>query len=856
MENMKTVLIDLPIKDTEQINWTKSLSSYLKKSYGHAQWKSFYNSSLTQELDALRNNANSDLASNSLLDLNYKYAAYLEQLSLRIGNNSKYLKIDFTWYDALYSTRPETKYTQQTLALEKSSIIFNICSLLTQISKEKMQGDFSDYKIAISNLSKAQGGFKYLSENFLNSPSIDLQATTTKFLSNLCHAQAQELFVLKLINTSGENVGKQASLISKLCYSCSKLYETCVEFYNEENDNSAPVYGEYSWEDVIRFKSYLYKALAAYNHALHLEQENLFGQSLAFLEISKEQLTNSLPYKLFVADSIDVDSIKTLIEKKHSLLTKDNDYIYHEPIPVDVSLEKIKAMDAIKAPDWLKKQLFDYMSEISESASIIFKGVVPMEVYEQESIYSEKKATLLRKELDSVQAADWEYQSFIEFTNLPNLLNELQVRYRKNNGTSSDMDTEFDYMMNQLIGWSTKIHDSLYQNIEKQRQFIATKRQEINSVLADIPNKDSTVKLRTSLIEASQADDKLFQLVTPYLDEINLLKNESLLRNTFNSFKLEESEPNLLDLDDSKNDLIISKLNTIKETYEGLKLLKDERSRNIQDLKQEMTDGENDGNITQIILEHQGKKLEHLFDEVLKKTYQPLSSRIETGIFKQRNTINEIKIQLDELFKLTGFQEKGKKENEQRLKRSDFFNKLSTAMKNFESFSNDFPKGIKFYNSLYEMVLKLKESNVFVDTNSKNTANESLNQSFSGINIGTVPPGIPYKPPREANYSQRTEYNAIPTNSFQNHIPSIPKRPSELEHPGYFQPSKSTTLYDTNTLPNIPALPPKPAKQNVSTNVHDYLKQERENERNPTYFYNNPSVFDETLYNKFSNPNN
>ena len=124
---MKPYIIDLKLKDTEKVNWKKSLSNYLKKSYGSRNWESFYDEKLTSNLDHLRNNANGELAPDALLEQNYKYYALLEHLNLRVGKNSSQLKIDFIWYDAEYSLTPkDQKYKQHTITFEKSCILYNL----------------------------------------------------------------------------------------------------------------------------------------------------------------------------------------------------------------------------------------------------------------------------------------------------------------------------------------------------------------------------------------------------------------------------------------------------------------------------------------------------------------------------------------------------------------------------------------------------------------------------------------------------------------------------------------------------------------------------------------------------------
>ena len=340
---MNPLLVSLNVKDTEPVHLDKALSSYLKSCYGHSQYKAFFDKQLALKFDNLRVTANSDLGDEPLLELNYKYVAMLEQLALRSGNNSNILKTDFTWYDARndggLSTSHVDKYTQKSLAIEKSSIIFNIAALLSKIGKEKISGSTQDYASAIKSFSKSYGCFKYLNENFLNSPSKDIKTATTKFLSCLMHAQAQELYSLKIINSPDPT--KQASLLSKMTFSTHKLYAACEEFYKENSAAASSVgvspYGEAKWKEVIHFKQVFYKSLSAYYHAAVLENANKIGEAIGFLELSKKTYLEALPLKLYVKD-MDFEFYQEIIEKKLASLIKDNDcLLYTSPSPRDCS---------------------------------------------------------------------------------------------------------------------------------------------------------------------------------------------------------------------------------------------------------------------------------------------------------------------------------------------------------------------------------------------------------------------------------------------------------------------------------------------------------------------------------------
>lgn len=826
---MKTYLIELKLKDTETIDWKKGLASYLRRSYGSGQWSQFYDEKLSSDLNHLRNNANGELALESLLEQNYLYYAFLEQLHLRLGSNSTQLRLDFIWYDAEYnpSQKPQ-KYSQHTLALEKSSIIYNIGAILTQVAKEKLN---EDYKASVGYLSKAVACFEYLSENFLNSPSVDLHAENTKFLADLSHAEAQELFLLKLIN--GTDPIKQASLISKLAYSAVCLYEKCSEFFKESEDGQVG-YGDIKWRSIITCKTHYYKAVTAYYYGLVLEQQNKFGEAIAFLKLSSTSLLSSLPFKTYLKDFIDFQSFKETLEDKQRQLMKDNDYIYHDSVLQSVQLEVVKPMDAIKSPGW-PKQLEPYMDQVAEKCDRLFKGIVPIEIYEKESIYSEEKANLLRKEMNASETANWEYRSFIEFTNLPKLINDLEKRY-KNGTINAGDDPQLNIMRDQISNWAKIVQNSEFKDIDKQMKAIITKRQEILGILPTLSEdqKDNVVKLKSALVEASQSDEKLFSLVKPFVEEIKLLNDNTLLWKNFNSFNVESlKQPSLLDLDDTKAEKIYAQLKALRQLAEDLKLLKEERSRNLEELKEETSKDD----ITKVLLFNREKsesELRQTFNVELEK-FKPFSTRIEATIFKQTSTINEIKFKLDEIFKLSGVQDKSEEELRSAEARKKFFDKLQEAMANFDVFCSDLLKGLVFYDSL----LKMSKDLLSVTRKASPTVTSNFNSG----------------PPVPPQYSQmQAQLRDLSFSEKTGAPPLIPPRTYGVNTS--VQPTSATTpVFSGITASAVPPVPPKHPKmgvQDLSLNKHNVETEERELQQNPTSFYDRPSVFDENLYSKFS----
>ena len=853
---MKPYIIGLKLKDTEEVKWKKALAGYLKRVYGTQQWSQFFDEKLAAELDHSRNNANGELSVDSLLEQNCLYYAYIEQLNLRLGNNSGLLKLDFVWYDADYTLSNESqKYKQHSLIFEKAAVLYNIAVLMSICAKESAE---TDYKAATAYISKAMMCFNFLSENFLNAPSIDLHAENTKYLANICHAEAQEMFTMKLMN--GDTPEKQASLISKLALCAYNLYDRCSDFQKRPDGGLAP-YGEPRWSTIVTCKLNFFRGAAAYYHALALEQQNKIGEAIAFMGLAVNALMTAIPFKAFLDDYIDFDGFKETVEDKRRQLTKDNDFIYHDAIPASVSVESIKPMDAVKAPTW-PDQLQPYMDKVMKKCEILYKGIVPMEAYEKESIYSDQKDSLLRRETDAAETANFEYKSFIEYTNLDSLVRDLEKRYRDGDNSGA-FDAIVNNMRDALSGWSQSVQKSRFKDIGAAMAEIASKRKDVTEILSTLPpdQRENGVKLKTSLIEASKSDDKLFSLIKPYSEEINLLNNPDKLWKNFNAFNTESSnQPSLLDVDDTKTAQILDKIREIKNGSEALRVLNTERSSILSELKEKV----NEDDITSLVIANNGKSddLKELFAKELDK-FSPLTSRLEATVFKQASLINDIKIQLDDVFSISGLKSKAAEESEHEKKRREFYDKMEGATVAFATFNNDIVKGLQFYDSLIRMSNQLIE------------ASRNQSQSMPG-QFQNAPPPLPQQPyapqsmgtgpnmtldSQMANLSMGTSSltPTIPPRTYNtaSQPPPYTSMAPPIPVPGNFAPQPSNPQYQPTgqMAPMVPQKPPRMPGQGVSTPMgrnEQTAREEAEIQRNPTAFYDKSSVFDENLYSKYS----
>lgn len=151
---------------------------------------------------------------------------------------------------------------------------------------------------------------------------------------------------------------------------------------------------------------------------------------------------------------------------------------------------------------------------------------------------------MLRKEVEETDTADWEYQSFIEFTDLPKLIKDLESRYVHGGNGSSD-DPQYEIMKQKITTWSKVVQDSNFKDVRAQMQNILDKRNEILTILSSVSpdQRENALKIKNSLVQASQSDDKIFASINPCLEEVNLLANHQLLWSIMSKFQIRNDEP-------------------------------------------------------------------------------------------------------------------------------------------------------------------------------------------------------------------------------------------------------------------------------------------------------------------------
>ncbi|GAA5907166.1 hypothetical protein JCM6882_008380 [Rhodosporidiobolus microsporus] len=421
-------LVFIPKKATQDVDFAPQLRSVIAKSYSESP------DNYTDELaalnrarqDALRGSAGSDVTARDLL---YKYFGQLELLELRFPD----LRVPFPWSDAF----THVKISQQSLAYEKASVIFNIGATLSSLAASSPRSAPEGLKRAFHSFRSAAGMFVYINENFLHAPSTDLSKDVVKLLVGLMGAQAVEVF----IETMGPATGKSAGLRSKLCMQASAAYAAIVEDAKEWVTKGVFLR---EWSLLIQSKAKYFASLANYHRSVADTAAGKYGEGLARLNVSEALAKEANRFAQSFAASFSTTSTSTslaadspnalseltkahlsLVSEARTKAQKDNDIVYNEVVPSEASLAPIEKGKPVAEPI----PIHDVYATPDVQKIVgpdLFAKLVPLSVHESASLYSEEKAKLVRAEVERVELADEELASALEYMGLPASLARFQ----------------------------------------------------------------------------------------------------------------------------------------------------------------------------------------------------------------------------------------------------------------------------------------------------------------------------------------------------------------------------------------------------------------------------------------------
>ncbi|KAJ1565858.1 bck1-like resistance to osmotic shock [Nowakowskiella sp. JEL0078] len=767
-------LLFVSAKKTNEVNFAPSFRSYIQSTYQEDPDTYAAEISNLQRLRQDARGAGKDITGRDIL---YRYYGQLELLDLRFPVDEKNVKILFEWHDA-FSNKVVSQYS---IAYEKACVIFNLAATCSAIAAHQNRFEPEGLKLAYNYYQTAAGLFSYINDNFLHAPSTDLSRDSIKTLVDLMLAQAQEIFLEKLISEK-----KAGTLVSKLAAHTAFAYNSVAEGLLNE---SLKGQFEKSWIDLSKIKSKYFATISHLHRGFHLEAEAKYGEFVAHMTqaetLAKE--TNKLAsqfasnYPSFnVSSSTSKNSddkssstsaitdltkslLQTTTEKKNQAI-KDNDLIYNASVPSVDTLPPIDKKSVVKLMTFAEICSNGQADIPKIIGPDIFIRLVPLNVHESSSLYSEEKAKILRFEQSNVENADGELQAMLESLNVMPILSKLKMMMKGSSASGvdavtlegdvrnwvlkinkdengSDDATPTHELLSILDGLKQKVReilDDLGMQLDREQHECEGLRIRYGDQWTQEPSIQQTTQLRQDIRQNRDAFERALatdQILLTRLREVSngldVLKRPIDEAESIFSQKLDYAvsgpkkhlrpSVNLLDdVPEQSSDglgvlgeqIVLEKIDTI---LGRLRSLKAERTQALEDLKNQV----HQDDISSLLLLNKNKESQIFQTELAK--FKPLETKISSNTSRHAQSLNELTVEFEKLKETS----KNYKLIELRdYKKQEIIKEWKVAFEQWRDSKEGFKNGIQFYTDLGEIVDALKKNVMkFVERRSEERTN-------------------------------------------------------------------------------------------------------------------------------------
>uniref|UniRef100_A0A6B2KXP0 BRO1 domain-containing protein n=1 Tax=Arcella intermedia TaxID=1963864 RepID=A0A6B2KXP0_9EUKA len=618
-----------------------------------------------------------------LLDLHCRYYALLSSVERRIPISETEVKINFNWYD-LYKQK---KFGRYSINYEKACVLFNIASLYTQIAVLENLENTDGIKNACKYFRLSAGTFEQLKELLEAHPedavTSDLTADSLNLLSTMMLAQAQELFYMMALKSN-----MKAGVISKLAAQASDYYSNALDGMTTNLKSVVPK----RWITYSELKRDLMKAVAQFQLGKEKKEQKAFGDELARYRIASRLIDNVLKYKTLLPEiSVWVDDIATRIKNAERSAQKDNDMIYHETVHPEHKLPPLEKKVMVKS------ERIETVKLNLDPKSDPFNSFIPMRVRTAESVYSERKAALLRDISKQVEDQNSIAKSALYEMNLPGALEALETPHGIPLSLLKKMElVKKDSGINGLVATIHKLKSLAEENgvildvsmatLDEEEKDDAQMRSQYNQTWTRTPSHILNANLRSEgrvfkekLEHAVKSDGYIKKMVEDNQRGIDLLCAE---------------QGQILQLlpETSRQDVSIGGL---KQLLKQLDEMIFARETALSQMREMMKQDE----IIDKLIKLQESEYEKLYVQELAK-YEPLIKPIrdnlqQSGILKAIKEENDLFIQK-------------RSENEQLIQRQQVLQEFELAFTNYNILKEHLSEGVQFYSNFNEAIQKFK----------------------------------------------------------------------------------------------------------------------------------------------------
>ncbi|XP_070585197.1 tyrosine-protein phosphatase non-receptor type 23 [Erythrolamprus reginae] len=391
-------MIWLDLKEAAEFSFQPAVKKFVLKNYGEDPEN--YNEEL-KKLEQLRQNAVNvprDFEGCSILR---KYLGQLHYLQSRIPMGAEQeASVPITWTE-IFSGKA---VTHEDIKYEQACVLYNLGALHSMLGAMDKRVSEEGMKVSCTHFQCAAGAFTYLRDHFPHSYSVDMSHQILNLNINLMLGQAQECLLEK------------SMLDNRKSFLVARISAQVVDYYKEacralENSDTASLLGKIQkdWKKLVQMKIYYFAAVAHLHMGKQAEEQQKYGERVTYFQSALDKLNEAIRLAKGQPETVQEALRFTMdvIGGKYNSSKKDNDFIYHEAVPVLDTLQSIKGASLVKA-------LPVNPTDPAVTGPDIFAKLVPMAAHEASSLYSEEKAKLLRDVMVKIDAKNEILEQFMD----------------------------------------------------------------------------------------------------------------------------------------------------------------------------------------------------------------------------------------------------------------------------------------------------------------------------------------------------------------------------------------------------------------------------------------------------------
>ncbi|XP_065207799.1 tyrosine-protein phosphatase non-receptor type 23-like [Planococcus citri] len=298
--------------------------------------------------------------------------------------------------------------------LEYIITMYNVGALHTQLGAADDRTTNEGLKFACTHFQCAAWAFKHLETINSMKSRADFDPGFFQFLIPLCLAQAQECIAEKSITDN-----RKPSISAKVAAQICEYYGQALNALTHGKQEELPIFdvnikNSHVWINYVKYKKAYYECVSYLFMGMQAEEDEKWGERVAYFEASAEKLKVAVQHakcvelpQLYKGLDEAMSFTGDVVEGKRKNAVSENDFIYHQEVPLIDNLPKIKGAVLVKCIE------FDF-SDPEISGPDIFARLISLEVHQLSSVYSEEKAKLLRSVSSAVEEKDVELVSFMQ----------------------------------------------------------------------------------------------------------------------------------------------------------------------------------------------------------------------------------------------------------------------------------------------------------------------------------------------------------------------------------------------------------------------------------------------------------